>query len=170
MLLYILFILIYLFQHCVLALTDYRTTKLETRHLKTEKMGQKLSTNIINSELLTTETSNPDESISKLEILLEKLNKSKMKLFNAKNILDKQNTVDTVFNVQHDKLNSKFIKRQSCCLSRKTKNIKISARLKREAGDFQTCACQGPHNVQGTEIKNIVGGEGYRRLKILVRI
>ena len=141
-----------LFQHCVLALTDYRTTKLETSNLKTEKMCQKLFTNIISRELPSTETSNPDESISKLGIILEKLNKSKMMLFNTKNILDKKNTVDTVFNVQHDKLNSQFIKSQSCCLTRKT------------------CPCLGQNSVNGRQIKNILGGEGHRRLKIFVRI
>ena len=136
-------------------------------------MDQKLFTNIISRELPSTETSNPDESISKLGMLLEKLNKSEMMLFNTKNILDNKNTVEDVFNVQHDKLNSQFIKSQSCCLfrhSRKTQNIKISARLRREPGDLHTCACQGQNIVQGRQIKNIVGGEGHRRLKIFVRI
>ena len=83
-----------LFQHCVLALTDYRTTKLETSNLKKEKNGQKLFTNFISRELNSTETSNRDESISKLGMLLEKLMKSKMMFFNTKNILDKKNIVD----------------------------------------------------------------------------
>ena len=149
-----------------MALTDYRTTKLETINLKTEKIGQKLFTNIISRELPSTETSNPEESILKLGMLLEKLNKSKMMLLNNKNIEDKKITVDTVFNVQHDKLNSKFMKSQRCCLSRKTESIKISARMKREAGDLHTCACQGQNIVQGRLIKNILGGARNRRLKI----
>ena len=103
-------------------------------------------------------------------MLLGKVNKSKIKLFNTKNIEDNKNTVENVFNVQHDKLNSRFIKSQSCCLTRKTENIKISARLKREAGDLHTCACQGQNIVQGRQIKNIVVGEGHRKLKIFVRI
>jgi hypothetical protein len=153
-----------------LALTDYSTAMLETRNLKTGKMGQKLSPNILNSELPTSETSNPNESSSKLGILLEKLNKSKIKLFNTKNIFDKKNTVENLFNVQHDKLNSKFIKSKCCCLNRKTNNIKISARLKREVGNIATCNCKGPANVHKTEIKNILGGAGHRKLKIFVRI
>ena len=149
-----------------MALTDYRTKKLETSNLKTEK----LFTNIISRELSETETSNPDESISKLGIPLEKLNKSKMKLFNTKNILDKKNTVENVFNVKHGELNSQFIKSPSCCLSSKTENIKISARLKGETGDLNSYACQGQNIAQGRQIKNILGGEGHRRLKIFVRI
>ena len=81
---------------------------------------------------------NLGESISKLGILLRKVNKSKM---NTKNILNKKNTVEYVFNVQHDKLKYQFIKSQSCCLLRK--NIKVSARLKREAGGLHNCAWQG---------------------------
>ena len=156
--------------HCVLALTDFSATKLETRHLKKEKMGQKLFTNLIKRELPETEILNPAESISKLGMLLGKVNQSKIKLFNAKNIEDNKDTVDTVFNVQHDKLNSKFVKSQSCCFFRKTPNIKISARLKREAGDLYICACQGPDSVHRTDIKNIVGGVGHKKLKIFVRI
>jgi hypothetical protein len=142
----------------------------------TEKISQQLFRNMVNRELsITTGITNPDEStdnsISKLGILLRKVNKSKMKLFNTKHIEDKKDTVESVFNVQHNKLNSQFIKRQSCCLLRKTQNIKISARLKREAGDLYTCACQqGQNSLRGREIKNMLGGEGHRRLKIFVRI
>ena len=125
---------------------------------------------MISRELSKTNTPNPEDSISKLGMLLGKVNKSKMKLFNTKNIEDNKNTVENVFNVQHDKLNSRFIKSQSCCLTRKTQNIKISARLKREAGNIATCACQSLNSVEGRQIKNIVGGEVHRRLKIFVRI
>jgi hypothetical protein len=153
-----------------MALRDYSTRKLETRQLKTGKNGQKLSTNIINRDLPETEVLNPAESISKLGMLLGKVNQSKMKLFNTKNVEDNKDTIDTVFNVQHDKLNLKFIKSQSCCLFRKTPNIKISARLKREAGDLHTCACLSLDSVYRTDIKNILGGSWHGRLKIYVRI
>ena len=125
---------------------------------------------MISRELSKTNTPNPEDLISKLGMLLGKVNKSKIKLFNTKNIEDNKNTVENVFNVQHDKLNFKFIKSQRCCLTSKTQNMKISARLKREAGNIATCACLGQNIVHGRQIKNIVGGEEHRRLKIFVRI
>ena len=58
--------------------------------IKVLKNSQKILTKITNRELSTTKTPNLEELISTLEILLGNLNKSKMKLFNAKNIQNKK--------------------------------------------------------------------------------
>ena len=82
-------------------------------------------------------------------MLLGKVNKSKIGLtfpYLFSNVEDKKDTIDNVFNVQHDKL---VIKSVHCCHPRRTKNISISGRLKREAGDIPPCTCLGHHSRYG---------------------
>ena len=83
--------------------------------------------------------------------------------------------VENVFNIQHEKLNPKFLKtpdNQSCCCLMDSDNIKLSARLKKSSmiSGPTPCRCNcGGHN-QRSEIRNILREMETNKLKISVRL
>ena len=86
-----------------------------------------------------------------------------------------KNKVENLFNIQHEKLNPKFLKtpdKQSCCCLMDSDNIKLSARLKKSSmiSGPTSCRCNcGGHN-QRSEIRNILREMETNKLKISVRL
>ena len=89
--------------------------------------------------------------------------------------------VENVFNIQHEKLNPKFLKtpdKFSCCCLTDSDNIKLSARLKKcsslptqvDISGAVPCSCNCPGHNQRSHIRNILRGMETNKLKISVRL
>jgi hypothetical protein len=90
------------------------------------------------------------------------------------------NKVENVFNIQHEKLNTKFLKtpdKSSCCCLTDSDNIKLSARLKKSSSYYTQnisgavpCLCNCGGHKQRSEVRNILRGMQTNKLKISVRL